>query len=714
MTISPTPEPPAPATATPITRRTVLAGAAWSVPAIALTTGSPAFAASSSVSLAFSKPTYRGATCSVIQGVRVNASTGGTAKTGVSVTASLSGGYAFTTGGTSVTDVTGSDGSITLPDISVPASGGTATVSATASGATSTSSSLGSVDPSTAVYVKNGARQSATGIPSGSKPVGGSLYVSPSGDLVDAADGGRILSRDVAVCGDIASTSGAWSIPVLKADGSCIWVFNGNERGTVNVPNGSTPGAGSSFITSDGREIRGDNGLVRLTGVKGHGTYFGGSQSTMAFALQNGTFVYLEGDAVRSAVGVPSGSTPACGRFFLSPAGVLIDGADGSTISSNIAAYGILSLDNSTWLLTARKKTGAAVVIRPGSEILAAGVPNGSVPLGAGVFLATDGRLLDGLNAGAVLATGVSTPGAFAVLPDSWRIPLGAGATSASMVSTGTVQAVSGMPSGSTPAVGTLYLTPGGDLVDASNNWTVVASNIVALGQSAADRQNWAVPARKADGSAIYIFNNQEYATVGVPSGSTPVAGSSFIAPDGREIAGNSGTVRMTGVAGVGGVYYDGTDYFIPVAKTDGSCTFLKNNTEVSTVGVASGSTPVAAWLFLAVDGRLIEGSDGSIVASNVASFGRIATRNGTWVLPAVKANGSPVVISPNGETAASGVPAGSTPVAAGLFRTSDGKIVDGLNGGSTVASNALLVGSYRELYSSSWTLALGITSNGC
>ncbi len=83
-------------------------------------------------------------------------------------------------------------------------------------------------------------------------------------------------------------------------------------------------------------------------------------------------------------------------------------------------------------------------------------------------------------------------------------------------------------------------------------------------------------------------------------------------------------------------------------------------------------------------------------------------------VLPVVKTDGSASTVSSSGEVAASGVPSGSTPVAAGLFRTPGGSIVDGLNGGSTLAPDAVLVGTYRELYSSSWTLALGIKSNGC
>ncbi len=87
--------------------------------------------------------------------------------------------------------------------------------------------------------------------PSGSKPVGGSLYVSPSGDLLDAADGGRVLSRDVAVCGEIASTSGAWSIPVLKADGLACGSSMGTngERSTSRTDHLRAPVLPSSHPT---------------------------------------------------------------------------------------------------------------------------------------------------------------------------------------------------------------------------------------------------------------------------------------------------------------------------------------------------------------------------------------------------------------------------------------------------------------------------------
>ncbi len=79
VTTSTTPEPLAPVAQTPIARRTVLAGAAWSVPAIALTTASPAFAASGTT-LSFAKSSYTGPGCSTINGIKVTASDNGTAR----------------------------------------------------------------------------------------------------------------------------------------------------------------------------------------------------------------------------------------------------------------------------------------------------------------------------------------------------------------------------------------------------------------------------------------------------------------------------------------------------------------------------------------------------------------------------------------------------------------------------------------------------------
>lgn len=125
-------------------RRTVLAGAAWSVPAIVAVTATPASANSGggTISLAFDRASYTGDPCATIDGAVVTATQNNAAAMGVAVTVGLSGVYTFEGGATSYTATTGSNGTIALPRIVVPNNAGTATATATAANATSQSAGL--------------------------------------------------------------------------------------------------------------------------------------------------------------------------------------------------------------------------------------------------------------------------------------------------------------------------------------------------------------------------------------------------------------------------------------------------------------------------------------------------------------------------------------------------------------------------------------------
>ena len=106
-------------------RRTILTGAAWSVPVIAAASVAPiAAAASNDPVLAFNQTTYNGTACGTITGAYVTVTMGGVAKAGESVTTTLSGGYTFVGGATTNTQVSGTDGRVNLPAITVPAIGG--------------------------------------------------------------------------------------------------------------------------------------------------------------------------------------------------------------------------------------------------------------------------------------------------------------------------------------------------------------------------------------------------------------------------------------------------------------------------------------------------------------------------------------------------------------------------------------------------------------
>ncbi|MBM3717209.1 MAG: hypothetical protein FJW64_16060, partial [Actinobacteria bacterium] len=121
--------------ATGVSRRTIVAGAAWTIPVVAVATATPAVAATNGLTLAFDKSSYSGEACKTVSGVKVTATRNGAAAAGESVTVTLADGYTFSDGSTSHTATTGSDGSITLPDIKVPAKGGNSTMSATSGNA---------------------------------------------------------------------------------------------------------------------------------------------------------------------------------------------------------------------------------------------------------------------------------------------------------------------------------------------------------------------------------------------------------------------------------------------------------------------------------------------------------------------------------------------------------------------------------------------------
>ena len=142
--MSPTPDqnsaitpPPPPAD---LNRRTILQGAAWTIPAIAVATVAPvAAAASNTAVLTFNQSTYSGVACGTITGAYVTVTVGGIPTAGRSVTTTLSGGYTFADGSTTNTQVSDGSGRVNLPAISVPSTGGTGTLSASSASATTAS-----------------------------------------------------------------------------------------------------------------------------------------------------------------------------------------------------------------------------------------------------------------------------------------------------------------------------------------------------------------------------------------------------------------------------------------------------------------------------------------------------------------------------------------------------------------------------------------------
>ncbi|MCT2087352.1 hypothetical protein M3D75_14610, partial [Microbacterium enclense] len=159
-------------------RRTILTGAAWSVPVIAAASIAPIASASGVTALAFDKATYNGTACGTITGAYVTVTVGGVPTAGQSVTVTLSGGYTFSGGSTTTTQVTGTDGRANLPAINVPAVGGSATFSASIPPTVTATASVTSASSSSTWIVKDSNSGSGTfsNVPTSATPLAGWGY----------------------------------------------------------------------------------------------------------------------------------------------------------------------------------------------------------------------------------------------------------------------------------------------------------------------------------------------------------------------------------------------------------------------------------------------------------------------------------------------------------------------------------------------------------
>lgn len=229
-----------------VKRRTILAGAAWSIPVISVATAAPAFAATTDLKLAFDKSSYSGEGCKTITGVKVTATRNSVAAPGESVTVTLADGYTFSDGSTSYTATTGSDGSITLPDIKVPAKGGSSTFSASGGGASASAPVSG--QPSGQVY-------SSAGNLWGSGQPGNFVSIQTDGKNLWALDSDKTLWSSY--------DGGAWS-KVTNGTDVTAYTQNGDGRnflkggkvysGTGDLYGTDQPGTFTS-ISTDGQNV---------------------------------------------------------------------------------------------------------------------------------------------------------------------------------------------------------------------------------------------------------------------------------------------------------------------------------------------------------------------------------------------------------------------------------------------------------------------------
>lgn len=329
------------------TRRTVLTGAAWSVPVIAAASLAPLAAASDTVTLAFDKSTYNGTACGTISGAYVTVTVNGVATAGKSVTTTLSNGYKFSDGTTTNTQVSGSDGRVSLPAISVPAGGGSGTLSAAAATASTVAATVTAPVPSTGgayFYDWNGGSTTKqTNVPAGSKPVGFVSYIAPNGDLFVA---NKLVASGVnaAVAQPYFDPNGGnvWHNYVTYTSSSGAYIYDGNGGGSAkhaNVPANSTPVGQWTFLAPNGDLYLNNNRLkTDVLSAVAQPYYDSHWHTLISYTTAAGAYVYdWYNGSTTTQSSVPGGTSAVGYASFLASNGDLYVGNKRIATSVNAA-----------------------------------------------------------------------------------------------------------------------------------------------------------------------------------------------------------------------------------------------------------------------------------------------------------------------------------------------------------------------------------------
>ncbi|PPH21223.1 hypothetical protein [Rathayibacter toxicus] len=238
-----------------VERRTLVKGAAWSVPIIATAGATPAFAASPTPTLAFTQSSYSGTGCGTITGVQVKRTVDGTAPDpGKTVTVTLANGYTFANGTTTYSGTTDANGLITLPDIKVPAQGGNSTFSAS-------SDSLAATAPVSATAGPGGQSFSSQSgatpknypkMPADAVAVGYGYFLTPGGDLWYYTQSSALATGVTSAVAQHIENPVADTVFYTTKTSSFSSQSGATPIEYKNIPAGSTSVGYGYFLTSDG------------------------------------------------------------------------------------------------------------------------------------------------------------------------------------------------------------------------------------------------------------------------------------------------------------------------------------------------------------------------------------------------------------------------------------------------------------------------------
>ncbi|MBO0984077.1 hypothetical protein [Rathayibacter sp. SD072] len=395
-----------------IQRRTIVAGASWTIPVVATAIGAPLAAASGdALSLAFSQPSYSGGGCGSLSGVTVTATKAGSGVAGRTIAVTLPAGFTFQGGGSTHSATSGDDGSISLPPITLPAAGGSGTLSAS-SGTTTATASISATANTAAASVQNATPVTtlSANIPAGSDNLGFRYFLAPNGDLYYFT-GDRVATGVTTLASQYVD--GYSDLVTFQTASGTYSAQNAGPVTTLsgNIPLDSTAVGFRYFLAPDG-DLYYFTGDRVATGVTTAASQFvNGYYDLVTFQTASGTYSAQGAGPVTTLSGnIPLGSTNIDFRYFLAPNGDLYY-FTGDRVATGVTTAAAQYVDGYYDLVTFQTASGTYSAQGAGPvTTLSGNIPLGSDNVDFRYFLAPNGDLY--YFTGDRVATGVATAAA--------------------------------------------------------------------------------------------------------------------------------------------------------------------------------------------------------------------------------------------------------------------------------------------------------------
>ncbi|PPG69199.1 hypothetical protein C5C31_10945 [Rathayibacter rathayi] len=373
-------------------RRTIVKGAAWTVPVVAMSIATPAAAASNSPTLAFTQASYSGTACGTISGVQVKRTTDGTtADPGKTVTVTLKDGYTFADGKTTHSGTTDANGLLSLPDITVPAEGGDSTFTATSTTLSASAPVKAKVVDGSAFYRADGTTNSRTHVPTKSTAVGNDTFLAPDGSLW-LGDGKTAIATKVSKAISLINLPDGGTRVSYVSKGVAYYRTSEKTTERKHVPKDSTPVGNDTWLAPDKSLWLADGEKSIATDVSSANSLINSDGTTRVTYITGGVARYRTSttDVIRSQV--PKDSTAVGNDTYLDSDGNLWLGDGEEALAKKVtSAKSLINTDGTTRVTYVTD--GVAHYKSATSDVARTHVPKNSTVVGNDTYLAPDGSL---------------------------------------------------------------------------------------------------------------------------------------------------------------------------------------------------------------------------------------------------------------------------------------------------------------------------------